>query len=109
MRSRSELTTTTVFPPDMRFCDTLADLLHRLTSFSYAHEHVLTLTSFGSAARWRRWDDLPPPVALVTPCRRLDLSPNCGNICRRNLTEEASVKKGRWPPLWELMAEPGVW
>lgn len=95
---------------DMRNCDTLGDVLHRLTSLSYASEQVLVLSKFRSAPNWRRWS-LPQPVLSISSCLHLELEPNCSNMCRRNTTATAdsTVRKGKWPELSELESEPGFW
>lgn len=108
LQQESDAARYTAVDLDMRNCETLGDLLHRLTSLSYASEHILKFSNFRSAPNWRHWS-LPSPVSTVTPCLHLELEPNCGNICRRNATAEAEVKKGKWPELTELMGEPGVW
>ncbi|ORY75961.1 hypothetical protein BCR35DRAFT_353484 [Leucosporidium creatinivorum] len=90
---------------DLRNCETLSDLLHRLLSHAYHHERVLTLTNFRTAPNWRNWE-LPEPVANLTTCLDLDKPPTCGAICRRSAEEP---KKTKWPSLREVMVEPGAW
>ena len=91
---------------DLRNCDSLPDLLHRLISHAYRSESVLTLTNFKTAPNWRRWT-LPSALDEVTTCEDLDKSLNCANICKRS--SEAALRKAKWPSLSEVMVEPGEW
>jgi hypothetical protein len=103
LRSNAELTLR--LATDLRNCETLADLLHRLLSHAYHHERVLTLTNFRTAPNWRRWE-LPEPVTNLTTCLELDKPPTCSAICRRSREEP---RKTKWPTLREVMVEPGSW
>ncbi|GAA5966889.1 hypothetical protein JCM21900_001957 [Sporobolomyces salmonicolor] len=82
---------------DLRTCETVFDLVRKLSLVSYSAERAVVLTNADHfKSNWREWA-LPKPTRIVQPCRKLEAGPLCGEVCRL----PGSWRNGVLPHEWE--------
>ncbi|GAA5939901.1 hypothetical protein JCM1841_000522 [Sporobolomyces salmonicolor] len=82
---------------DLRTCETVFDLIRKLSLVSYSAERAIVLTNGDHfKSNWREWT-LPKATRIVQPCRKLEAGPLCGEVCRL----PGSWRNGVLPHEWE--------